>query len=215
MNKRILLFLIIFLIFPYIVFSIKTFVIQETEKISLQSNATDPDTDNLVTSYSEPLDDNGEWQTDYGDAGEYTATITVSDGTESASQDVLIIVKKKEEAPVIGSSSPAQEELDIKEGETIYFNASATDANKDELGYEWLFDGKKAQEGPEFRYDSSYDSSGKHKVKVIVSDRAAKASREWDVNVGDADRVPVFEEIGNMVVNENQTIEIILKAEDP
>ena len=136
MNKRILLFLIICLIFPALVFSIKTFVIQETEKISLQANATDPDNDRLTTTYGVPLDENGEWQTTYGDAGEYKATVTVSDGTTDVSQDVLIIVKKKEEIPKIESFAPEQDTLDIKETESIDFKVSASDINKDELNYQ-------------------------------------------------------------------------------
>src|SRR3989344_4967634 len=153
MNKRILLLLIIFLSFPYLVFSIKTFVIQETEKLSLKVNATDPDADKLATTYSPPLDDNGEWQTTYGDAGQYTVTVTVSDGIKSASNDVLIIVKKKEESPKIESFIPTQDTLSIKEAESIDFRVLASDVNKDTLAYGWILDGKKAKDGEEFTYE--------------------------------------------------------------
>src|SRR3989338_4095103 len=103
MKKRILVFLIIFLAFPALVFSIKEFTVQETEKISLQADATDPDRDKLTTTYTLPLNEKGEWQTNYGDAGEYKSTITVSDGTESVSEGILILVNKKEEPPEISS----------------------------------------------------------------------------------------------------------------
>ncbi|MBI2656479.1 hypothetical protein HYX03_01955 [Candidatus Woesearchaeota archaeon] len=129
MNKRVMLFLIIFLAFPSLVFSIKAFVIQETEKISLQANATDPDADRLITAYTAPLNENGEWQTTYGDAGEYKSTIIVSDGTTSVSEDVLLVVKKKEETPKIDSFSPMQDDLNIKESESVNFEVSASDLN--------------------------------------------------------------------------------------
>src|SRR3989344_9379472 len=106
MNKRIALLVTIFLLFPYIVFSISTFTVRETEKVSLQPSVTDPDSDNIVTTYTSPLDENGEWQTTYGDAGNYTATVTVSDGVTSVSEDVFIIVKRKEEKPIIESFNP-------------------------------------------------------------------------------------------------------------
>src|SRR3989338_8794119 len=106
MNRKAVLLLIIFLFLSSIGYSIKTFVVQETEKISLEPNATDPDADRLAVTYSLPLDQNCEWQTAYGDAGEHKATITVSDGTANVSQDVLIIVTKKEEPPKIDLFSP-------------------------------------------------------------------------------------------------------------
>ena len=55
MNKRVALLVTIFLLLPSFVFSITTFVIQETEKISLQPDATDPDADRLVATYAPPL----------------------------------------------------------------------------------------------------------------------------------------------------------------
>ena len=48
MSKIIALLAAIFLIFPYAAYSATTFAIQETEKISLQANATDPDADRLA-----------------------------------------------------------------------------------------------------------------------------------------------------------------------
>lgn len=215
MNKNIVLLLIAFLIFPYFAYSITTFIMNETEKISLAPNAIDPDNDNLTITYSSPLNQNGEWQTAYGDAGEYKTTITVSDGITNVSKDVLIVVNKKEEIPKIDSFSPRQDALSIKEGESINFKVSASDIDKDQLFYQWLFDDKKVKEGQEFEYDAAYDDSGTHKVLVEISDGAAKVNKEWVVDVEDVDRVPIFEQIGNKVISENQTLKIILSAVDP
>ena len=55
MKKSVALLLIIFLILPQAVFPIATFVIQETEKINLVPNVTDPDADKLATTYTPPL----------------------------------------------------------------------------------------------------------------------------------------------------------------
>ena len=215
MNKNIVLLLIAFLIFPYFAYSITTFEINETEKISLAPNATDPDNDKLAITYSSPLNENGEWQTAYGDAGEYKATITVSDSITNASKDVLIVVNKKEEIPEIDSFSPEQDTLSIKEGEAINFKISASDIDKDQLFYQWLFDGKKVKEGQEFEYDAGYDDSGTHKVLAEVSDGSAKVNKGWVVDVEDVDRPSVFEQISNKIINENQTLKIILSAVDP
>ena len=206
MNKRILLLLIIFLIFPSLVFSIKTFVIRETEKLSLKVNATDPDADKLATSYAPPLDENGEWQTDYGDAGEYKATITVSDGIKSASNDVLIIVKKKEESPKIESFIPTQDTLSINETGSIDFRVLASDVNKDTLAYEWLLDGKKAKDGEEFTYKTTYNDAGMHFVSALVSDGTENVSKEWKVNVEKIDVQGLLDGIPDVIANENDVV---------
>src|SRR3989338_2566256 len=100
MRKRILLTLLILTLFFSLVYSaasLKVFEINETEKISLGLQAEDPDAEKLTYTFSKPLDKNGEWQTNYGDAGEYEATITVSDREVSTSENILIKVNRKEE----------------------------------------------------------------------------------------------------------------------
>ena len=204
MNKRIALLLIIFLAFPCIVLSITTFVVQETEKISLQANASDPDADNLTITYSEPLNENGEWQTNYGDAGEYEAAITVSDGVTSDSREALIIVNKKEESPKIESVMPVEANLMIKEGQTIDFQVLASDLNKDKLSYEWFLDDEKSKEGQEFSYSTTYNDAGSHEIRVEVSDGITTASREWNVNIENVDVEGLVDSVPDITVNENE-----------
>ena len=204
MNKRFAVFLTMLLIFPYIVNSATTFAIQETEKISLKPNAIDPDADNLTFTYTSPLNENGEWQTNYGDAGEYKSAISVSDGINTDSKDVIIIVKKKEESPKIDFYNPNQDTLAINEGQSVNFSVSASDLNKDQLSYEWLLDGKNAKDGQEFLYDTNYNDAGIHKVSVFVSDGNLSAVREWNVNVANVDVEGLLNEIKDATVNENE-----------
>lgn len=210
MDKRVALLVAIFLIFPYIVYSVTTFVIQETEKISLQPNATDPDADKLTTAYTSPLNEKGEWQTTYGDAGEYKSAIIVSDGITNVSEDVLIIVNKKEEAPVIESFVPKEDALSIKEGALIDFRILASDLNKDELSYEWFLGDKKVKEGNEFSYAATYNSAGSHKVFVVISDGTANISKEWNVNVENVDVEGLLDEINDVIANENDIVRLKL-----
>src|SRR3989338_9561281 len=60
-------------------------IVKETELVNLVPNAEDPDKDALIFTFTSPLDDNGQWQTTYGDAGEYTITVTASDEIGRAS----------------------------------------------------------------------------------------------------------------------------------
>lgn len=210
MKRRILIFLIIFLAFPALVFSVKTFTVQETEKISLQADATDPDRDKLTTTYASPLNENGEWQTNYGDAGEYRTIITVSDGIRSDSQDVLIVVKKKEEIPKIESYLPQQDVLSIKETDSINFSISASDANRDVLSYSWILDGKNTWGGQDFSYATEYGDAGTHKIAAVVSDGTEEARNEWQVDVGKVDLQGLLDSIPDVTANENEIVKLKL-----
>ena len=208
MNRKILFLLIVFLALPSIVHAVDTFVVQETEKVSLQLNISDPDADKLTITYAPPLDENGEWQTSYGDAGEYKPTITVSDGITSVSKQVSVIVKKKEESPKIEDFSPKQKTLSIDEGTSIDFSILATDLNKDELSYEWFLDGKKARDGEEFSYATTYNDEGTHKILVEVSDGATTINKEWKVNVANVDVESLLNEVKDISANENNIVSL-------
>ena len=216
MNRkmRLLLTIIMFIILLHTAYSITTFIIQETEKISLEADATDPDSDELLTTYTPPLNEKGEWQTGYGDAGEYKATVTISDGVTNDSKDVLIIVNKKKEPPKIDSVKPEQDILSIKETESINFSISASDLNKDRLSYKWFLDDEKVKDGQEFTYGTTYDDAGNHEISVVVSDGTNSIRKKWRVDVNNVDRAPTFEKLENKGIHENQEITIILNAND-
>ena len=63
-------------------------------------SVTDPDNENSATNddneitvtYGSPLDENGIWHTGYKDAGQYTISITASDGEVTVSEDVMLNV---------------------------------------------------------------------------------------------------------------------------
>src|SRR3989344_8742472 len=119
--KKLAIIITIFFILVYSASSLKTFEINETGKISLALKADDPDADKLAYSFTEPLDGKGEWQTTYGDAGEYKAKATVSDGVNEVSEDILIKVGKKEEKPTIDDFEPKEDPVIINEGENAKF----------------------------------------------------------------------------------------------
>ena len=133
MKKIISLFLIIFISLIYSVNSLKVFEIEETEKLSLGLETDDPDSDKLTYTFTQPLDTNGDWQSTYGDAGEYKASVTLSDGETEVSEDILIIVTKKEEEPTIETFFPKEEYIMIDENQKIKFGASGLDPNMDKL----------------------------------------------------------------------------------
>ena len=190
-------------------------VVQETDLISLVPKAEDPDKDAILAfTFTSPLNDDGEWQTTYGDSGEYTVTVTVSDGELATSRDVLIIVNKKEESPTIDSSKPIESSLTIDETQSIDFSVTASDLNNDPLSYEWKFDGAVVATGTEYTYQSDYDSAGTHTVKIEVNDGLSSATKIWSVDVRNVNRKPVLEEMGDIEARETDTVTITALATD-
>jgi len=204
MRKTIFIVSLILILSIYFASSITTFVYNETELVSLKPQATDPDNQKLSYSYSKPLNNKGDWQTDYGDAGEYKIKITVSDGELSSSEDVLVVVKKKEMAPAIDSLEPNVKEVEVDEGKELIFKITASDLNKDELSYAWFLNDEKVVDGKEFVFSPKYGGSGEHKVKVVVNDGKNDASNEWNVVVNKVDLKGILEGIKDVEISETE-----------
>ena len=190
-------------------------IVEETELVQLKTEATDPDGDPLIYSFTTPLDSTGKWQTTYGDEGEYTATITVSDGSLSTVQDVLVIVNKKEESPVIESFNPHTLAVSADENTEMAFNVEASDVNGDFLSYNWLLDGTNVGTSTEYVYPISYADFCAHTVKADVSDGALSAEQIWSVTVNNVNRLPIVESIAPITVKETETVNLDVVASDP
>ena len=190
-------------------------IVDENEKVSLTPKAEDPDNDKLTFTFTSPLDSNGEWQTTYGDSGEYTITVTASDGSLTTSKDVLIIVKKKEEAPVFESFEPKDAAVEVKETEAVDFEVVASDLNKDELLYEWKLDGARVSDKNSYAYQTTYDDSGSHTVKAKVTDGMFDTEKIWAVTVDNVNRKPVLENVNDINAKETDKVVIEIKASDP
>ena len=210
MKKIITLFLILFLSSIYTASSLKTFEIDETEKLSLGLKTDDPDDDILIYTFTSPIDNKGEWQTDYGDAGSYTSIITVSDGKNEASEDILIIVNRKEAEPVIASSLPQEDYVSIDENDYIKFNVDVSDLNNDELEYKWFLDGIIISGDKEFIFETNYEDAGEYTIDFFASDSIFEVSRKWVVNVNDVDLDYILEQIEDIVVLETETASLEL-----
>jgi PKD repeat protein len=190
-------------------------IVEETDLVNLEPAAADPDGDALSYTFTSPLDDSGEWQTTYGDAGEYTVTVTASDGDLSASQDVLIIVNRKEESPTIDFVAPAETTLSIQENNIIEFAVTASDLNNDNLVYSWKLDGEEVSDTTEFTYNLDYESAGSHTVKLSITDGLLETSEIWAIAIENVNREPVMVDLDNIALLENEPVVIVIEAEDP
>ena len=189
-------------------------IVKETELVNLVPNAEDPDKDTLIFTFTSPLDDNGQWQTTYGDAGEYTVTVTASDGSLTVSKEVLIIVNRKEEAPALDGFTPEETAITIDETGQVEFSVIASDLNNDILRYSWKLDGISTGNDDSIEYKTTYEDSGSHTVKATVSDGLFDTEKIWSVTVNNMNRKPQISEIGDIEAKETDTVTINAAAVD-
>ncbi len=165
------------------VFAFDPIKVKEGEKVIVRPKASDPDGTNITFSYSEPLDAKGTWQTKIGDAGEYEATVTASDGELTTEATVLITVEAVNRAPIIEIESPVV----LKEGMTVVLEPIVTDPEGQEvkLTYSgWMNSNTRI---------TNYDDAGNHRVTIRARDVAGgESSLDVIVAVEDTNRPPIF-----------------------
>jgi hypothetical protein len=143
---------------------------------------------------------------DYETKNSYTATVTVSDGTASATQNITVNITDVDEAvpnqaPTISSSAS----FSAAENQTAIGSVTATDADGDSLTY--------SISGSEINISSSgvltfasapdYETKNSYTATVTVSDGTASATQDITANVTDLLEVCTFDSgtFGNCIFN--------------
>ncbi len=142
---------------------------------------------------------------------ELDAKFGLDDSNNKTTEDVKIIIKDVNRAPII---NPAKK-ITISEGENLYISVSAKDPDKDKLYYSFK---EENQEGSRFRFRGNnrsikYNSQGMHNVSVSVSDGVSKTIIKVPVEIIDVNRGPKID-IRNYSVMENDTINIPINVID-
>ncbi len=168
--------------------------VTEGDLVSLQTSVTDPDGDEVTLSYSPPLDENGEWQTVKGDAGEYDVQVVASDGKDETTALVLLRVFSANSAPVIDGPST----IEVAEGETVDLGVlTIIDPDGDDFVVSYSGWMKSST------YRTGFEDAGLHDVTVIAEDTNGNiATKEISVIVTDVNRKPRLR-------IEDSTIEVI------
>ncbi len=230
MKKLILIFIILFqLILVRAEFI--TITVNEGDLVSLKPEALDEDMDNIVYSFSQPLDQNGEWQTGYDDSGEYEITVTASDGKLTDTQEVLLIVKDMDRAPFFEPLNDAF----INENEQLILNITATDSDNDKITYlaidlpdDASFINNKFKWTPGFdtvkknwfekiiaRIHIPYKPKRNFLITFIAKSNDIETKQDVKITVYETNRAPVLEKIGTITVNEGETLRLEPAAADP
>ena len=178
----------------------------EGELLELKPEAIDPDGDMVYYSFSEPFNENGRWQTKEGDEGQYLITVTASDGKDSTSQDLLIIIHKANKAPVI----ECPEEVIVKEGETIRLDCNIYDPEGESVVVEY----SGFMKAPS--YETTYDDAGEYTVQIKVRDKEKEATSTVNIRVLDVNRAPEITGVPeNITAMETELVSISPEVIDP
>lgn len=178
----------------------------EGELVSFPNlRAVDPDGDPITYTFTSPLNDEGEWRTQEGDAGEYRVTITASDGTNTVSQDVLVTVRPRNKPPTIELADT----VEAKEGETLTLAPTVADPDGDDVRVSfsgWMTSNSK---------ELGYDDAGNHKVLITATDGKATSTKEVIVTVANTNRAPELAALEPVTIKEGERVTVRPLADDP
>lgn len=183
-------------------------VIEATEGdiVKLKPEAVDPDGDVIYYSFTEPFNENGRWQTEEGDAGQYLVTITASDGKDETSQDVLIIIHKANKAPVI----ECPEEVIVKEGETIRLDCNVYDPEGESVVVEY----SGFMKGP--IYEATYEDAGEYSVQIKARDKEKESETVVEIKILDVNRAPEITDVPEVITAmETELVSLSPEVSDP
>jgi len=188
--------------------ALKTFTVQETDLVKINAEAVDPDGDELSYSYSLPLDENGEWQTEYGDAGEYNLKITASDGINKTEEKVILIVKKKNQPPFT-----TEKKVSVKETQQLDLKNFVSDPDNDILSY--TFNAPFDKNG---LWATGYEDAGDYVAHFTISDGEFNVKAQIGVKVLNTNQPPLitdtFSDDKAVKIKENQDMHFYVEAVD-
>jgi len=197
--------------------------LNETEMLTIDVNATDPDGDSLTYScnHTDLFTDFsmetgiGHWTTDHDDAGIYYVDFGVSDGKGGVDNKTMKItindVNRAPELDPIGDS-------ELNEGESLTIDVNASDPDNGMLTYSCnrtdLFADFNSNTGIG-HWTAGYDAAGIYYVEFGVSDdKGGIDSETVKITVKDVNRPPALQPIGGIELNENETLTIDVDATD-
>ena len=197
--------------------------LNETETLTIDVNATDPDGDSLTYSCN-PTDmftdfsmetGIGHWTTGYYDSGIYYVAFGVSDGKAGIdNRTVKITVNDMNRVPELDSIGDSE----LNEGETLTVDVNATDPDNDVLTYSCnrtdLFSDFDSSTGVG-HWATDYDDASVYYVDFGVSDgKGGIDSETVEITVNDVNSPPELEPIAEVEITENETLTIDVNATD-
>lgn len=174
--------------------------VKENQMVRLKPKAKDPNNDQITYKFSEPLNAQGEWQTNYGDAGNYLITVSASDGKLTTTKKVLLTVQRVNVPPVIEGLSDT---IDVNEGDTLKITPKVTDPNKDKVTV--VISNPVGNTGV---WKIGYKDHGVYNLTITASDGELKTVKPVKIVVKRKNMPPQIELIKDITVNEGDLVNI-------
>ncbi len=191
----------------------KKLVAKESKTVNLKEAIVDPDGDVLTYTFKAPFNEKGVWQTNFNDAGEHTASFTVTDGEFLIEAKVNVVIEDKNQPPFIDNIFSEEDKLEFNEGEELNFSVKVRDIDSENIDYIWKLDGAKISEDNEGEHEFDYDSSGEHQLELQVSDGENNIERSWKIEIENTNRKPALS-LEPITVNEGELVKLILPGKD-
>jgi nitrogen fixation protein FixH len=164
----------------------KDITVDEGDILVLAPTATDPNGDDVELTIGDPVGEDGEWVIGYKEAGEYVVEVTASDGELETVEKVLVVVNKKNVAPVIENIG----DMEVDEGDIVSIDPVVTDLNEDDV--EVTISEPVGNNGV---WETAFTDHGTYKVFVTADDGTVKTTEEITIVVNDVNVAPVIEDI--------------------
>ncbi len=205
--SQILLVCVIGVLLSGLVFG-ATFTVEETEEITLEVDATDPDGDDITFGFDTPFNENGVWKTNYDDAGEYNIDVSATDGVHTDVQTVTVVVLNKNRAPIVGKTH-----LSFVETDTIDLSRHIADPDDDIL--EYMFDAPFNSFGV---WETGYNDAGRYVIDFVVNDGKASITDRMEIIIEETNQPPVisdmFSDSSRFLAFEDEEVRFAIKGED-
>ncbi|MFY1113339.1 MAG: Ig-like domain-containing protein, partial [Methanosarcinaceae archaeon] len=189
--------------------------IDEGSELVINLSATDEDGDTLTfakndSSVGTLTDKNFTWTPEYDEAGIYSVNFSVSDGKEGLDFEIVqITVGDVNRKPVLAEIDPQS----TAENTELRIELSATDPDGDPLTYSTNATFGELADYI-FLWTPAYGESGIYYVEFTASDGALTDSETITIAVGDVNRAPALDSIGNKAIAENSLLAFTLTASD-
>jgi hypothetical protein len=177
---------------------------KEGDSVHIEAKTSDADGDKVTVSFSGWMT-SADYVTNYDDAGSYTVTVSASDGKDTVTKDVKVIVENVNRKPVL-SVSP---DVKVTEGNPVEVTATATDADNDAVKITFS-----TPLGSDGKWQTKIGDAGSYNVVVTADDGTDRVSKTVSVVVDPINHAPVLDKIADITAYETDTVKIVPEASD-
>ena len=178
--------------------------VDENEMAKLNLKVSDPDQDNITYTFSPPLDKEGKWKTNYGDAGEYLITLTATDGKLTTTKKIKLVVNRVNVPPVIAGVK----DIYAREGETVKLEPEVTDPNKDPVT---VLITEPLKTGT---FVTDHTSAGEYQITILASDGELETKKSVKLSIQNVNVLPEIGNLEDLALKEGEKVEIKPEVSD-